>query len=511
VISPRTGETVTLEQLASDDPAAALDQALQLSDAIQRRHAAERIAAIWVADDPLSAIAAAEQLPGRLRTAVKAAIDTEWARLDATGYLAHIEANPEYLEKLTGHGHYEPELILERSGGIRILLASDPLSVVNLADNLSSRLGTTLKTLAFNAYAERDPFAAIALAERIPRGQKRDEALAGVGTGYALADPEGALAWAQSLSSPPPILLANVFDEIARYDIRRAIELALQVQVSSAVVGNVPQFPPIDSVILNAGEDSAQALIAANSLLVTDSPRRDALLDMLLGNWVNHDPESVLGWIGANSAGVNTDVVSNAAYSLASKDPALAASYTDRVPVALRSSWIDRVAQGYAMVDAPGALDWISRYQGQEGYDVGLRRVIVYYAGEDPRAAARVLESASPEIQLGAVGIVADRWARQDGAAAADWARGLSDASTRTAALTEAVGAWMSQSSQLAENWSLALPAGADRDRALYVLIRGRTYSGAPYETFSTNPTESLISQISDAGMRREVEAWFKE
>jgi len=463
-----------------------------------------------VASDPLAALAAAEQLPARLQKAVKAVIDREWARLDAAGYLAFVEANPEYLEELTGRGHYEPEPILERSAGIRLLLASDPLSVVSLADNLSSRLGITLKVLALSAYAELDPSAAIALVERMPRGQKRDEALAGIAEGYALADPEGALAWASSLSPAPPAVLANVLQGIARNDIHRAVQLGLQIEMSSASVGNVPQFPPINTVILNAAEDSVQAALVADGLLATDAARRDDLLERLLQGWAEHDPESLIGWVRTNAARVDGEILSGAAYALASRDPALAARYTDQMPFVLRASWIERVAQGYATADPAGALDWISQYRGQEGYEVGMRLVVVNYAVDDPAMAARALQTADEEIQLGAARTVADRWARQDGAAAAEWALGLTNASVRAAALPEAVGAWMSQSSQAAEDWTLRLPRSQDRDQALYVLLQGRTRTDQPRESYSTNPTRVLIAQISDSALRREVEAWFE-
>jgi hypothetical protein len=61
-----------------------------------------------------------------------------------------------------------------------------------------------------------------------------------------------------------------------------------------------------------------------------------------------------------------------------------------------------------------------------------------------------------------------------------------------------------------AEDWTLTLPRGEDRDQALYVLVRGRTYTDTPRESFSTNPTETLIAQISNPAMRREVD-WFEE
>ena len=499
-----------LELVATDDPSAALDDALAIGDSVLGRRAVERVAAVWVARDPLAAIAAAARLPPPLRIPFMAAIDAEWARLDAAGYFAHLEADPGFLEALTGRGQYQPELILERSAGLQLLLASDPLRVAELADSLTSRLGTTLRAAAMAAYAERDPAGAIALAERMPPGQKRNEARAAVAEGYVRSNPEAALAWVQNLSPPDPMALNTVLEGIARNDMRRAVTLALQVRVGSAVVGEVPQFPPINVILSAASRDPVQAALAANALLESGDSRLSGLLGTLLAQWARNDPESVVGWIQRNASSVDANGAANAAYSIASQDPALAASYTGRVPPELRAAWIERVAQGYAQSDGAGALGWIEQYRGQEGFDAGLQLVIMNYASDDPPAAARALANASAEIQLGATGIVADQWARRDAPAAAEWARGLRDTNIRQLALAEAVGAWMSRSSQEAEDWTLRLPPGADRDRALHTLLRGRTYTSAPRESYSNHANDMLIAQISDAATRREVEGWFE-
>ena len=91
-----------LEEIASRDPSAALGDAMAIDDALLVRRAIEGVAAAWVARDPLAAIAGAERLPPHLRLPFMAAIDAEWARLDAEGYFAHLETDPSFLESLTG-------------------------------------------------------------------------------------------------------------------------------------------------------------------------------------------------------------------------------------------------------------------------------------------------------------------------------------------------------------------------------------------------------------------------
>jgi hypothetical protein len=394
-----------------------------------------------------------------------------------------------------------PVTALERSPGLRVLLATDPLAVFNLTDRLSSGLGSAIQGMALSAYAERDPAAAVALVDRMPRSRKRDEALASVAMGYALVDPGAALIWAAELSPPSTIIMSNVLRSAARHDIGQALEFALQATVGSQTLA--------DNVMTIAAEDPAHAALAADRLLVADVERRDDMLSRLFSLWAARDSQSLLDWVNANSLRIDASALANAAFTISSRDAGAAARYTDRVPVELREVWIARVAQGYAASDPAGALDWIARYEGQPGYDAGMRFVINSYSVSDPVAAARVFATAAVDVQIGAARMVADQWARRDPEAAAEWARGQSDARVRVAAIAEAVGAWMSQSAQAAEDWTLRLPQGDTRDEALHALLSGRTRSPAPRETYSTHPAAALIARISDRALRREVEAWF--
>jgi Mrp family chromosome partitioning ATPase len=51
--------------------------------------------------------------------------------------------------------------------------------------------------------------------------------------------------------------------------------------------------------------------------------------------------------------------------------------------------------------------------------------------------------------------------------------------------------------------------ASPERDRALYVLLRGRSLSPLPREAYSTHPNEVLMSRIGNPAVREEAAAWF--
>src|SRR5690606_23305616 len=147
----------------------------------------------------------------------------------------------------------------------------------------------------------------------------------------------------------------------------------------------------------------------------------------------------------------------------------------------------------------------------QPGYEAGMRFAFAELARRDPQAAARALEAVSAGGRIAAAGTVADVWAQSDLQAALRWASSLSDPRARSTAVPEAVGRWSSKDAQAAEDWTLARPPGDERDRTLYLLLRGRSFSQLPREAYSTNPTAVLLSRIGDPAMREAAEQWFDD
>src|SRR5690606_23702731 len=131
-------------------------------------------------------------------------------------------------------------------------------------------------------------------------------------------------------------------------------------------------------------------------------------LAQLLSAWAKRDVEAMFAWLQRSGATLPNDVLSSTADSLAGSDPIAAARLTDRVPTAMRATWIARTARAYARSDASGALDWLSRYDGQPGYEAGMRFAFAELARRDPQAAARALEAVSAGGRIAAAGTVAD-------------------------------------------------------------------------------------------------------
>jgi hypothetical protein len=220
------------------------------------------------------------------------------------------------------------------------------------------------------------------------------------------------------------------------------------------------------------------------------------MLARVVSSWTQREPDGALEWLLSKGTAVDASVLGNMARTMASRDAVAAAAYVDRLPPALRTTWMTQVAGPYARYDAVGALRWLNQYQGQEGYDVALRQMATQAAQSDPRAAAGMLERASPDVQFGAAQTVASSWARSEPEAAARWAVALSDPRARSSAITAAASTWASSDAAAAERWVLSLAPGTARDDALTAVLPRRAAAGEDLDS-------RLLASFSSAEARQ--------
>jgi len=442
---------------AEHDPFGALRETLALGDTAAQRAALDRVALAWAEQDPLGALRQAGLLPDNLRAVFERRVVTEWARLDAAGFLAYAQS-----------GAADASAV---SAAVPMLAASDPNAALRIAEALPGDT-RSFRLSAINTLAEQDPAAAMAYVDAMPAGQDRDTMRQQVGSRLAQRDPDAALAWAGSLEPPSPEVMSSVLSAIARTDLDLAAEL-----LADPPPGLNPTLV-IMNIASSAGRDPDQAAKLADRLLGQTGLQAASSMERLMSTWIQQDEESALAWLVANGDEVNASVVGNAAQSLARRDPVAAAGYIDRLPPSSRGTWMAQVAGPYAAYDPAGAMGWLAQYRGQDGYDVAFRQLIVQSAQADPRAAAGMLSQAGPTVQLGAASQVASVWARQDPQAAARWADGLSDAEARASAVGAAVSYWAGTDAAAARSWALGLRPGDARDQALTPLVTRAASSG---------------------------------
>src|SRR5690606_12987471 len=127
------------------------------ADPGRRRQAVLLVGRVWAWTDPEAALSAAATLPPALRTELRESVSAEWANVDAQGFMRFAE------------GSIDPVALV---GGLKLLIASHPERVFEIAARLPYDTGIATNTVQLDALrvlAERDPQAALARLERVPR------------------------------------------------------------------------------------------------------------------------------------------------------------------------------------------------------------------------------------------------------------------------------------------------------------------------------------------------------
>ena len=465
-------------------PADALRQALALDAPAAAQAAVTRVGEEWAKADPLEAIGQLAAIGDRrLRALFETAVLREWAESEPEAMLEHLAAAQ----------RTERSLIQVDPSMMQAMASVDPDGLLALADRLSEPFDQFARQVALQHLARTDPERAIDYAESasIPL-PLRQQYLQQIAAAYAASDPLGAIEWARSVDSLQPGLIASVLAGIARVDPETAIESALaeanparRLQAMQAVAGSI------------GAADSARAEAAADRLLAEVDPN-PGVISLLTSSWAANDPDTALAWLFANGARAGHESFRAVAQRVGQADPALAARYTQQVPLEARSDWIVAVAQGYAQSEPAAAVEWIEQFRGQPGYDEAALAVAQGSAYRDPVTAARLVESmdtSSPMVTM-AVSSVAAQWAGRDAPAAAEWTRRL-DHQARPAAVRSVAQQWAAQDSYAARNWVLSLSAGPERDEALGAVISAT----AAYEG-SVDPT--LANAFSSDAARQQ-------
>jgi hypothetical protein len=362
---------------AETSPAQALEQAVALDDRRARLLAVQRVAQLWAAFDPRAALAGVADIDDtQAKAAFENSVLAEWVRTDPEASLAYVNA-------LDGTAQQRLLRIVMPQ-----IAQTDPERLLEITDRLSGITSRFARLQALQQLAQRDPAAALAELARLPPGQERQQFLQTVAGAYGAAQPDDALAWARSLQPPQPGVLSAVLGGIAQTDVDRAFELALN-ETSPGERQRAVQMIVMRGA--SAGSENV-ARMAERVLALSDSSIRQSALQMLTSYWANNAPREAIEWLLVNSERVGPNAFRNVAQQLGQQEPAVAALYTARIPQEARTAWIAQVAQGYARVDAQGALSWIAQFRGETGYAAGVAAIAQTSARYDPQTAARLLD-----------------------------------------------------------------------------------------------------------------------
>jgi hypothetical protein len=325
--------------------------------------------------------------------------------------------------------------------------------------NSSSTFAHPLRAAAFAAIAERDPRAALARLEAMPRTAETPAFVAVAVEAYARTDPDAALAWvAATQGSNANLGESIVARTIADSDTRGALR----------IVGN-----GVTASTLFLG-DSVTAARVADELFARGVEGRVGLANGV-GMWAYLDPRAAMAWASAHAPQLDGATATVIAGALATIDPTTAARVGDALSTELRSAAVVQVVGPLAAQNAHAALAWVSSLEGQPHYESALQNVVASVAITDAAEAARMLDRASPAARRAGAQWVVGTWVSQDPAATARWTVEFEDADVRDPLLAVVAESWARRDRAAAGTWALGLPGGAARDAMLKGLIASST------------------------------------
>jgi hypothetical protein len=232
-----------------------------------------------------------------------------------------------------------------------------------------------------------------------------------------------------------------------------------------------------------ARSDATMEAIANRLLTSDDRQLREATAQMLVSTWASRSPESAMRWLLANGQSAPSNLFMQVGQQLAMRDPRNALTQSTQIPAAIREQWMQGVAQGYAQNDPQGAIDWLAQFRAEPWYARAATNAAMQLAQRDGAAAARLVdridtERSGPQAQQ-LVSMVAQGWANQDPAAAAEWAMDRANPQERMNAIGSVARIWSVQDPAGARQWALRLPQGATRDGALTTMLQATVSRGS--------------------------------
>lgn len=449
---------------AETDPAAALEQALDLTESGLGGVAVQRVATAWARSDIRTALSAGDGIADPdLRATFKNAVLREWAQFDLDSVFAY------YVELDVGSQEE-----LAAIGALREIARLDPHRALDLSARLPASVRLGVEQTALASLAQRDAEAALQYVSRLPPGQQQQVVRQSLARAYGKQNPDAALAWARATGVRENLIgvlggIAATKPQLA-FEVLAAMPEADQPRATLSLVQSV------------MNDRSANYPALAEGLIALDTTADDPYggrgsVGMLLGAWASRSPSAALEWTLTNAERVPPAAFSTLGANLARTDLSAAEQYLARVPTPGRTAWIQGMAQSYAQTDPSAAAAWVEQFRTDPAYPVAVAHVAQSLARLDPIAAASVLDrsrdSAMDLQTMWSAGRgVAMAWARTDAPAAAEWARRFAgDDEQRTLPLSAATEVWAGNDYASARGWALRLPAGPPRDAALGSLL----------------------------------------
>lgn len=346
---------------------------------------------------------------------------------------------------------------------------------------------------AFRELAAQDVEQALTYLDRVDNRQQREMFAGVIGQILAQQDPERALAWARDYDRgmQRPVYM-QVLTTIASTDPERALSEAGSLTSSQR---RREAYGMLAMTL--AQRDIEQAISLVERIARPDE--RNQAVSTVAGIWMQSDPEAAVSWILQQAPPVRDELLSGVGRWLPQRDPDAALRLLPRVNEATAAVWRAQIAGTLA---ANRSLDeaqrFIAAFEGSDEYPELLSSVIGGLAQRDVGAAVQLAGTLPAgehrdALYSGLMRQLADEDPRQ----AARLLESIADPGQRMNAAGQLVSSWARTDSEAAEQWVRRLPQGQERDRASAAL--------ADQWRELTPSRRRMIDEIGDPDLRRHV------
>lgn len=216
--------------------------------------------------------------------------------------------------------------------------------------------------------------------------------------------------------------------------------------------------------------------------------------EVIAREWAKLDPDAALAWANTLDGRDKSSALVSVVSEMAVKDPAGAAELAAGFDDEEQGRAYREIAEQWARQDFSEAEAWISTLSG-EAKDGALGSAIEVLASTDPQGAAAMLSQMDEgRSRDRAVEDIAQAWASEDPAQAAEWLVGQ-ETDDMGGAMRRVMMSWVGQDSASALSFVESQPAGETRDSAATTYL-WMNRSGDPQESLG------LAETISDENSR---------
>ncbi|MFC7337438.1 hypothetical protein ACFQY0_09650 [Haloferula chungangensis] len=385
-----------------------------------------------------------------------------WAAQDIEAVKAYIDSTESEVLKMAA---------IEAAAGQ--LAKKDPAAAIAMAQSLGAKDQAKGMQAVYSTWMDREPEAALASLAGIDNSRLRDKICEEIVDHINWQNPKGAVA-----------VIAVMEDGSAKNDAIRQMRYSVRQQPFDEQEALIRQLPEADRGPFLAG--------MASEMVRRDVERgTQVYLEMSEKDRAGNDGQQFLGELSridpdrafelANelpNAAAKNSAISSIVNNLSNSSPETAAAYLEQLKGGQKDQAITSLARNWAEKDSDAALKWAQGLSGDQRVQA-MASVSAQQAEHSPTEASKVFESALASAPEGMAGKlqgsaqrIAENYAKEDGAAAAQWALSLGQESVAKGAVSSTVQVWAQKDLVAASEWTNALDDGPIRDSAVQPIVK---------------------------------------